>query len=66
MYLRYFKEKEEDRQEISMTDIIIIREIIKIGTDQTAEIEEFHLVIDYSMDKIIETDQGMNRIIGMT
>ena len=38
-----------------MISIIMIEEIIKIGTDQIAEIEEFSLV-----DKI-EVDLGMNR-----
>ena len=54
--LRYFKVKEEDKQQMSMTDIVMIREIIKIGIDQTVEIEEFHLVVEYSVDKITETD----------
>ena len=40
--------------------------MIKIGIGQTAEIEEFHPVVEYSIDKIIETGQGINRIIGMT
>ena len=48
-----------------MTDIIIIREIVTIGIGQMAEIEEFHLVVGYSVDKFIETDQDMNRITGM-
>ena len=42
-----------------MTDVIMIREIIKIGIDQTAEIEKFHLVAEYSMYKNIQTDQGI-------
>ena len=62
---RYFRIKEEDRQEISMTNIIMIREIIKIGIDQIVEIGEFHLVVEYSEDEIIETDQDMKRIIEM-
>ena len=44
----------------------MIREIINIGTDQIVEIDEFHLVVEYIVVKIIETDQDMNRIIGMT
>ena len=64
--LRYFKVKEENIQEVSMTDIIMTREIIKIGIDQTAEIEKFCLVVEYSVDKITETGKGMNRSIGMT
>ena len=49
-----------------MTNMIMIREIIRIGIDQVVEIGEFHLVVEFSMDKIIEIDQGMNRAIGMT
>ena len=49
-----------------MIDTIMIKEINKISTDQTVEIEEFHLVVEYSMDKIIETDQSTNRITGIT
>ena len=49
-----------------MTNIIMIRETIRIGLDEIAEMGEFHLVVGYIVDKIIETDQGMNRIIGMT
>ena len=43
----------------------MIRKMIKIGIDQIVEIEEYHLVVEYSVDKIIQTDQGMSRIIGM-
>ena len=43
----------------------MIRGITKIGIHQTVEIEEFHLVVGYSVDKITETDQGMNRITRM-
>ena len=49
-----------------MTDVIMNRESIGIGLDQLVEIGEFHLVVGYSVGKIIETDQDMNRIIGMT
>ena len=41
-----------------MIHVIMIEEIIKIGTDQIAKIEEFNLV-----DKV-QVDQGMNKIIG--
>ena len=41
-----------------MLHVIMIEEIIKIGTDQIAEIGELNLV-----DKI-EVDQDMNKIIG--
>ena len=64
--LRYIKAREEGRQGISMTDVIMTRETIKIGLDQIAEIGEFHLVVGYSVDKIIVTDQDMKRIIEMT
>ena len=40
--------------------------MIKIGIDQTVDIEEYHSLVEYSVDKITETGQGMNRIIGMT
>ena len=43
-----------------MIHIIMTEEIIKIGTDQTAEIGEFNLV-----DKV-ELDQGMNKVIGQS
>ena len=36
--LRYIKAKEGDRIEIFMVDAIMISEVIKIGTDQIAEI----------------------------
>ena len=54
--LRYIKAREEDRKGISMTDIIVIRETIRIGLNQIAEIGEFHLVVGYSVEKITETD----------
>ena len=41
-----------------MTHTIVTEEIIKIDTDQIAEIGEFNLV-----DKV-EIDQGINKIIG--
>ena len=48
---------------MSITDMA---EIIKIDIDQTVEIEEFHLVIEYNVDKTIKIGQGMIRTIGMT
>ena len=51
----------EAKQEISM-----IKETIRICTAQIVEIKEYSLVVEISMDKIIEVDQGMNRIIGET
>ena len=49
-----------------MTSKIMTKETIRIGIDQIAEMEEFHLVVEYSGDKITEIDQGMNKIIEMT
>ena len=46
-----------------MTDMA---EIIKIDIDQTVEIGEFHLVVEYNADKAIKIGQGMIRTIGMT
>ena len=59
--LRYNKVREEDRQEISMIEIII-REVIKIEVHQIVEIGECHSVVEYSMNIIIEIDQGTIRI----
>ena len=44
-----------------MTDIMI-----RIGIDPIVEIEEFNLVVEFSMDKVTEVDQGMDKAIGMT
>ena len=63
---KIFKVKEENRQEISMVDVIMIREIIRIGIDQIVEIWEFNLVVDCNVDEIIRIDPSMNRIIEMT
>ena len=49
-----------------MTSIIMIKEIIRIGIDQMGEIGEFNLVVEFSMDRIIEKDQGVNKAIGTT
>ena len=54
--LRYFIAREEDKVENFMIDVIMIREIIKIGTDQIVVAGKI------SIDKI-ELDQGMNKII---
>ena len=43
--LRYIKARKEDRQGISMTNIIITRETIRIGLDEIVDIGEFHLVV---------------------
>ena len=42
------------------------QKIIRIGIDQIAEIGEFNLVVEFNMDRIIEVDQGMDKVIGMT
>ena len=44
----------------------MIKEIIKTDTDQILEIEEFHLMVEYNMDRIIEIDLGMIRTIEVT
>ena len=53
-------------QTTNFISVIMTKETIRTGMGQTAEIEEFHLVVEYSVDKHIEIDQGMNRIIEMT
>ena len=60
--LRYITSKGEDRQEISMIKTMI-REIIKTDTGQIIKIGEYHSVMEYSMDRITETDQGIIRAI---
>ena len=64
--LKYIKTKEGDRQEISMTNIIMIKETVRIGMDQIADKEESNLVVKFRMEKITEAGQGMNKAIGMT
>ena len=49
-----------------MTNINTIREITKLVIDQVVGIGEFHLVVEFSMDKIIELGQGMNKAIRIT
>ena len=63
--LIYIKVKGEDIVEICMIKVIMIKEIIKIGIDQIAEIEEISLMVEFSMDKI-EVYLGMNKITGMS
>ena len=63
--LRYFRVKEEDRQDVSIIDIITIKGTIRIGIDQILEIGEPNLVEEFSMNKIIEVDQGINKLTGM-
>ena len=54
--LKYIKAKEGDRQEISKINVIMIEEIIRIGIDQTGEIEESNLAVEFSMGKTTEVD----------
>ena len=57
----FIKAQGEDKQEI-----IMIRVIIRIDTDQIVEIGECHLEIELSMYRIIEEGHNMLRIIEMT
>ena len=63
--LRYIRVRVEERQEICIIDVAMIREIIKIGTDQTVEIREYHSVEEYNTDRIIEIALGIARITEM-
>ena len=63
---RYIRVRGEDKLKDFMISIIMMKEIIRTGIDQTAEIKEYHLVVGYIINEITEIDQGMNRIIGMT
>ena len=47
-----------------MIDICMIREVIKIGSDQIVVIEEFNLLVEVSMDKI-DVSLDMNKVTGM-
>ena len=62
--LIYIRVKEEDRQETFMLQVIMIKEI-DIDIDQILDIGEFHLVVEYSMDRFIEIALGMIRSIRM-
>ena len=55
-----------DKQEISTIEIIMIKEMIKIDIGQIVEIGEYHSVVEYNMDRIIKTDQGIIRTIDVT
>ena len=39
---------------------------IRIDVDPIVEIEKSNLMVEFSMDKIIEVDKGMDKAIGMT
>ena len=45
-----------------MTDMT---EIIKTDIDQMVEIKEFHLAMEYNVDKTIKKGPGMIRTIGI-
>ena len=64
--LRYIKANEGDNHEISTIKIIMIREMIKIHIGQIVEIGEYHSVVEYNMDRTIETDQGIIKTIEVT
>ena len=57
LILKYIKAKGEDTQDIFMI------EIIKIDIGQIVEIGEYHSVVEYDMDRITETNQGIIRTI---
>ena len=63
---KIYQSERRNRQEISMTDVVTIKETIGIVIDQIAEIKESTLVVEFSTDRIIEVGQGMNKTIGMT
>ena len=48
-----------------MIGVIMVKGLIKIDIDQIVEIEEYCLVVEYSMDRIIEIALGIIRTIGM-
>ena len=58
---KFIEAKGEDKQEI-----IMIRANIKIDTSKIIEIEECHIEVELSMDKIIEEGSNMIIIIEMT
>ena len=43
----------------------MVREFIKIDIGQIVEKGEYHSVVEYNMDRITETDQGIIRTIGV-
>ena len=59
---KYVKVKGEDRQEIS-TIKIMVREIIQMDIGQIVERGEYFSVVEYNMDRIIETDQCTIRTV---
>ena len=51
-----YQRNKENKQEISIIEIVMIREIIKIDIGLIVEIGEHHIEVEISMDKIIEED----------
>ena len=47
------------------TNVIMIEKIIRISIAEIVEIGEFNLVVEINMDRIIEVDQGMDKVIGI-
>ena len=45
---------------------IMIREIIKIDIGQIVKIAEYHSLVEYSIDRITDRDQGIIRTIDIT
>ena len=62
---KFSKVNGEDRQGIFMVKIMV-REIIKIDTDQIMEIAEYHSVVEDNMDRIVEMDKGIIGTIEVT
>ena len=63
---KIYQGKRRGKQEIFMINKIMIKQIIKIDTDPIVEIGEFHLVVEYNMNIIIEIDLGLIRVIEET
>ena len=60
------KVNEEDKQEISMIKIIMMREITKTDVGLMVEMGEHHIEVEATMDKIIEEDHIVLIITEMT
>ena len=61
---RYTKVEAEASQGSFTIHAVMISEVNKIGIIQKVEIEEFNLMVEFSMGKI-EVDLGTNKITGM-
>ena len=64
--IRYIKVNEEDKQEISIIEIIMIKDITRIDIGLIVEVGEHHIEIEISMDKAIKEEHAMLIIIEMT